>query len=52
MRLKVRFAEVNKTALRSFNSQIATKNIHELSDKGDWINSSNTIRSRAASPTA
>jgi pilus assembly protein CpaC len=42
VKLKVRFAEVNRTALKSFSSQIATRNIHKLSDKGDWINSTNT----------
>jgi pilus assembly protein CpaC len=42
VKLKVRFAEVNRTALKSFSSQIATKNIQHLTDKGDWINSSNT----------
>ena len=42
VRLKVRFAEVNKSALKSWSSQIATTNIHKLSDKGDWINSTNT----------
>jgi pilus assembly protein CpaC len=42
VRLKVRFAEVDRNAVKAFNSQIATKNIQHLSDKGDWINSSNT----------
>jgi pilus assembly protein CpaC len=42
VKLKVRFAEVNRSAVKSFSSQIATKNIHQLSDKGDWIGSSNT----------
>jgi pilus assembly protein CpaC len=42
VKLKVRFAEVNRSAVKSFSSQIATKNIHQLSDKGDWIGSTNT----------
>ena len=42
VKLKVRFAEVNRSAVKSFSSQIASKNIHELSDKGDWIGSTNT----------
>ena len=40
--LKVRFAEVNRSALKSFSSQIATINPHHLDDKGDWIGSTNT----------
>ena len=42
VRLRVRFAEVNKSALKSLSTQIATLNIHKLSDQGDWINSTNT----------
>jgi len=40
--LKVRFAEVNKTAIKEFRSQLATLNPHKLSDRGDWFGSSNT----------
>jgi len=40
--LSVRFAEVNKTALKQFRSQIATLNPHKLDDKGNWIGSTNT----------
>ena len=34
VKLKVRFAEVNRTALKSFSSQIATKNIQQLDRQG------------------
>ena len=40
--LKVRFAEVNKSAIKEFRSQLATLNPHRLDDRGDWIGSSNT----------
>ena len=40
--LSVRFAEVNKTAMSQFRSQIATLNPHQLDDNGDWRGSSNT----------
>jgi pilus assembly protein CpaC len=40
--LKVRFAEVNKSAIKEFRSQLATLNPHRLSDRGDWIGSTNT----------
>ena len=40
--LKVRFAEVNKSAIEEFRSQLATLNPHQLNDKGNWIGSSNT----------
>ena len=34
--VKVRFAEINRTALRDWSSRFATLNPHKLSDKGDW----------------
>jgi len=40
--LKVRFAEVNKSAIKEFRSQLATLNPHRLNDQGDWSGSSNT----------
>jgi pilus assembly protein CpaC len=40
--LKVRFAEVNKSAIKEFRSQLATLNPHHLDDRGDWIGSANT----------
>jgi pilus assembly protein CpaC len=40
--LRVRFAEVNKSAIKEFRSQLATLNPHHLDDRGDWIGSSNT----------
>ena len=40
--LNVRFAEVNKSALRQFRSQIATLNPHKLDDNGNWQGSTNT----------
>jgi len=40
--LKVRFAEVNKSAIKEFRSQLATMNPHHLDDRGDWIGSGNT----------
>ena len=40
--LKVRFAEVNKSAIKEFRSQLATLNPHRLDDQGDWIGSANT----------
>jgi pilus assembly protein CpaC len=40
--LKVRFAEVNKSAIKEFRSQLATLNVHRLDDQGDWIGSANT----------
>src|SRR5689334_8704307 len=43
VQLKVRFAEVNKTAVKQFRSQIATLNPHKLNDNGDWVGSTNTI---------
>jgi pilus assembly protein CpaC len=46
--LKVRFAEVNKSAIKEFRSQLATLNPHQLSDRGDWIGSSNTNPDRTS----
>lgn len=34
--LKVRFAEVNRSAIRSMQGQFTTLNPHKLNDKGDW----------------
>jgi len=34
--LKVRFAEINRTALRAWSTHFETLNPHKLSDKGDW----------------
>jgi pilus assembly protein CpaC len=40
--LNVRFAEVNKSAIKEFRSQLATLNPHRLNDQGDWIGSTNS----------
>jgi pilus assembly protein CpaC len=41
--LKVRFAEVNKSVIKEFRSQLATLNPQDLNSKtGDWIGSANT----------
>jgi pilus assembly protein CpaC len=44
--LKVRFAEVNKTAIKEFRSQLATLNPHRLDPENNynpgWVGSSNT----------
>lgn len=41
--LKVRFAEVNKSAIKEFRSQLATLNPQDLNSRtGDWIGSANT----------
>jgi len=44
--LKVRFAEVNKSAIKEFRSQLATLNPHRLDARDDynpgWVGSSNT----------
>jgi pilus assembly protein CpaC len=40
--LNVRFAEVNKSAIKEFRSQLATLNPHHLDDRGDWIGSANS----------
>jgi pilus assembly protein CpaC len=42
VQLKVRFAEVNKTAAKQFRSQLQILNPQHLNDNGDWIGSSNT----------
>ncbi len=34
--VRVRFAEINRTALRDWSTRFATLNPHKLSDKGDW----------------
>jgi pilus assembly protein CpaC len=47
--LSVRFAEVNKTALKQFRSQIATLNPHKLDDNGNWVGSTNTATGTGAS---
>ena len=38
--LEVRFAEINRTALRRLSTQITTLNPHMLSDMGDWFGQS------------
>jgi pilus assembly protein CpaC len=40
--LKVRFAEVNKSVIKEFRSQLATLNPQDLNHHGDWIGSANT----------
>jgi len=40
--LRVRFAEVNKSAIKEFRSQLATLNPQRLDDQGDWRGSGNT----------
>ena len=40
--LKVRFAEVNRSAIKSMQSQLTTLNPHKLNEKGDWTGQSNT----------
>jgi pilus assembly protein CpaC len=40
--LQVRFAEVNRSAIKTFHAQIATLNVHKLDDNGNWIGSSNS----------
>jgi pilus assembly protein CpaC len=40
--LNVRFAEVNRSAIKEFRSQLATLNPQRLNDRGDWSGSSNT----------
>ena len=42
VQLKVRFAEVNKTAAKQFRAQWQTLNPQHLNDNGDWIGSTNT----------
>ena len=41
--LQVRFAEVNRNAVKSFSSQITTLNPHKLNDNGDWAGSTNGL---------
>ena len=38
--LEVRFAEINRTALRRLSTQLTTLNPHMLSDAGDWFGQS------------
>ena len=42
VQLRVRFAEVNKTASKQFRAQFQTLNPQHLDDNGDWIGSTNT----------
>jgi len=42
VQLRVRFAEVNKSALKQFRSQIQTLNPQDLNSNGDWKGSYNT----------
>ncbi len=42
VQLKVRFAEVNKTAVKQFRAQFQTLNPQHLNDNGDWVGSTNT----------
>jgi pilus assembly protein CpaC len=37
--LKVRFAEINRTALKEWSANLQTLNPHKLSDNGDWSGS-------------
>ena len=39
--LQVRFAEVNRNAVKSFNTQTLTLNPHKLDDNGDWRGATN-----------
>jgi pilus assembly protein CpaC len=41
--LQVRFAEVNRNAVKSFSSQITTLNPHKIDDSGDWRGASNGL---------
>jgi pilus assembly protein CpaC len=41
--LQVRFAEVNRSAVKSFSSQITTLNPHKLNDNGNWQGSTNGL---------
>ena len=41
--LQVRFAEVNRSAVKQFASQITTLNPHKLNSDGDWRGSSNGL---------
>ena len=42
VQLKVRFAEINKSAIKQFRAQFATLNPQHLDDNGDWVGSTNT----------
>jgi pilus assembly protein CpaC len=39
VKLQVRFAEINRTALKDWASNLTTLNPHKLSDNGDWFGS-------------
>jgi pilus assembly protein CpaC len=39
--LRVRFAEVNKSAIKEFRSQLATLNPQDLDSRRDWVGSAN-----------
>jgi pilus assembly protein CpaC len=41
--LKVRFAEVNKSVIKEFRSQLAILNPQDLNTNGDWIGTANTL---------
>ncbi|HET6798074.1 MAG TPA: type II and III secretion system protein family protein [Gemmatimonadales bacterium] len=41
--LKVRFAEVNKSVIKEFRSQLAILNPQDLNSNGDWIGTANTL---------
>jgi pilus assembly protein CpaC len=40
--LRVRFAEVNKSAIKEFRSQLATLNPQDLDSRRDWVGSTNS----------
>jgi pilus assembly protein CpaC len=42
VQLKVRFAEINKTASKQFRAQFQTLNPQHLDDNGNWVGSTNT----------
>ena len=42
VQLRVRFAEINKTASKQFRAQFQTINPQHLDDNGDWVASTNT----------
>jgi pilus assembly protein CpaC len=41
--LQVRFAEVNRSVVKTFNAQFTTLNPHKLNSDGDWRGSSNGL---------
>jgi pilus assembly protein CpaC len=43
VQLRVRFAEANKSAIKSFRMQVETLNPQHLNDNGDWIGSYNSV---------